>query len=192
MPMPDIASPALPASTPAPAPLAPQPAGEGGRAAEIARIIEAHRHLPGALLPMLHALQDRFVHVPAEAVPLLARELNLSRAEVHGVITFYHHFRQQPPVGQVVQLCRAEACQAVGAEALAEHAQRALGCGFHQPSADGAFTLEPVYCLGLCASGPALMLGEQLHGRVDAVRFDALVASARAAQPEQQAEEGAA
>ncbi|AOY94035.1 formate dehydrogenase subunit gamma [Cupriavidus sp. USMAA2-4] len=174
--MPDIAQPAAPASLAA----VPQPDGE--RAAQIARLIDAHRQRPGALLPMLHALQDAFSHVPDEAVPLLARALNLSRAEVHGVITFYHHFRQQPPAGQVVQLCRAEACQAVGAEALATHAQRVLGCAFHQPSADGAFTLEPVYCLGLCASGPAMMLGEQLHGRVDAARFDALLDAARTAQ----------
>jgi formate dehydrogenase subunit gamma len=150
-------------------------------AARIAAIVAARQDMPGALLPILHEIQDTQGYIPDTAVPVIASALNLSRAEVHGVITFYHHFRQQPAGRHVVQVCRAEACQSVGAEALAEHAQRALGCGFHETSADGQVTLEPVYCLGQCACGPAVMVGEQLHGYVDAKRFDALVRSLRAA-----------
>lgn len=150
-------------------------------AARIAAIVAARQDMPGALLPILHEIQDTAGYIPDSAVPVIARALNLSRAEVHGVITFYHHFRQQPAGRHVVQVCRAEACQSVGAEALAEHAQRALGCGFHETSADGQVTLEPVYCLGQCACGPAVMVGEQLHGYVDAKRFDALVRSLREA-----------
>ncbi|BDB23254.1 formate dehydrogenase subunit gamma [Cupriavidus sp. TA19] len=145
-------------------------------------IVAARQDMPGALLPILHEIQDTQGHIPDTAVPVIARALNLSRAEVHGVITFYHHFRQEPAGRHVIQVCRAEACQAVGAEALADHARRALGCGFHETTADGAVTLEPVYCLGQCACGPAVMVGEQLHGYVDAKRFDALVRSLREAQ----------
>jgi formate dehydrogenase subunit gamma len=143
----------------------------------ITRIVDARRNMPGALLPILHEIQDSHGFIPADAVPVIAKALNLSRAEVHGVITFYHHFREQPAGRHVVQVCRAEACQSVGADALAAHASRALGCGFHETTADGRFTLEPVYCLGQCACGPAMLIGEQLHGRVDAKRFDALVAA---------------
>ncbi|MBP0623834.1 formate dehydrogenase subunit gamma [Cupriavidus consociatus] len=151
-------------------------------AAAIDAIVAARQDMPGALLPILHEIQDTQGHIPDAAVPVIARALNLSRAEVHGVITFYHHFRQQPAGRHVIQVCRAEACQAVGAEALADHAKRALGCGFHETTADGAVTLEPVYCLGQCACGPAVMVGERLHGYVDAKRFDALVRSLREAQ----------
>ncbi|WP_042884287.1 formate dehydrogenase subunit gamma [Cupriavidus necator] len=163
------------------APIAPASA-DAARTAAIAAIVAARQDLPGALLPILHEIQDTQGYIPDDAVPVIARALNLSRAEVHGVITFYHHFRQQPAGRHVVQVCRAEACQAVGAEALAEHAKRALGCGFHETSADGQVTLEPVYCLGQCACGPAMMVGEQLHGYVDAKRFDALIRSLREAQ----------
>lgn len=164
------------------APNAPRASGAQAStdAAHIAAIVAARQHMPGALLPILHEIQDTQGFIPDTAVPVIARALNLSRAEVHGVITFYHHFRQQPAGRHVVQVCRAEACQAVGAEALAAHAQRALGCGFHETSADGQVTLEPVYCLGQCACGPAVMVGEQLHGYVDAARFDALVRALRA------------
>ncbi|OYT98675.1 MAG: formate dehydrogenase subunit gamma [Burkholderiales bacterium PBB1] len=131
---------------------------------------------PGALLPILHAVQDALGHVPAAAVPEIAHALNLTRAEVHGVVTYYHHFRSQPPGRCVVQVCRAEACQAMGAEALLAHVQQRLGCAVHATSADGAWSLEPVYCLGLCASSPAVMVGDALHARVTPQRFDALVA----------------
>jgi formate dehydrogenase subunit gamma len=134
---------------------------------------------PGALLPILHELQDALGHIPADVVPEIASVLNLSRAEVHGVVTYYHHFRAQPATGKVVQICRAESCKSMGADALLDHAQRHLGCAVHGHSADGAFTLEPVYCLGLCASSPAMVLGDEVHARVTPQRFDALIAEAR-------------
>lgn len=141
--------------------------------------IAQNKQRPGALLPVLHAVQDALGYVPKEAVPLIAWELNLSRAEVHGVLSFYHYFRQEKPGRHVLQLCRAEACQGLGAAALEAHAQRCLGVGFHGTTADGALTLEPAYCLGNCALGPALMLDGELRGRITPERFDALVAQAR-------------
>jgi formate dehydrogenase subunit gamma len=142
---------------------------------EVARAIEAHRHEPGGLLPLLHAVQDAVGHIPAEAVPTIAQAMNLSRAEVHGVITFYHHFRSQPPGRHVVQVCQAEACQACGGEALMRAAERALGCAAHETRADGLVTLEPVYCLGLCAASPAIQIDDRLHGRVDVAKLHRLV-----------------
>ena len=136
--------------------------------------------LPGALLPILHAVQEDLGFVPKDSVPLIARELNLSIAEVHGVVTFYHYFRQQKPGRHVVHLCRAEACQALGAQALEAHAKAALKIDFHGTTADGAISLEPVYCLGNCALGPSLMIDEQLKGRVTPQRFDALMTQMRA------------
>ena len=133
----------------------------------------------GALLPILHAIQAEYGHVPADSVPLIAERLNLSRAEVHGVLSYYHHFRKEPSGRLVVQLCRAEACQSVGAEALADHARKALGIDFHETTADGGVTLEPVYCLGQCACGPSMMVGERVHARLTPEKFDALLARAR-------------
>src|SRR5580698_4716569 len=135
---------------------------------------------PGALLPILHAVQDALGFVPADAVSLIAQQLNLSRAEVHGVVTFYHYFRTRRGGRHVVHLCRAEACQALGAVALEAPAKKSLGVDFHDTSADGAVTLEPVYCLGNCALGPSLMIDDQLKGRVSAGRFDELMAPLRA------------
>jgi formate dehydrogenase subunit gamma len=143
--------------------------------AKVMEVLAQRRELPGALLPVLHGVQDALGYVPAGAVALIASEMNLSRAEVHGVISFYHYFRTTPPGQHVLQLCRAEACQAVGAAALERHVKRKLGVDFHQTTADGRYTLEPVYCLGNCACGPSLMLDEDLHGRVSAQRFDALL-----------------
>ncbi|WP_338770236.1 NAD(P)H-dependent oxidoreductase subunit E [Massilia sp. METH4] len=128
------------------------------------------------LLPVLHGLQDSAGYIPPERVPEIAQHFNLSRAEVHGVITFYHYFRSEPPPRCVIQLCRAEACQSMGADGLLEHAERALGCSLHGRSADGTFGLEPVYCLGQCASAPALTINEAVFARVTPARFDALVA----------------
>jgi formate dehydrogenase subunit gamma len=138
------------------------------------------KNIPGALLPILHAVQQALKFVPKDAVPLIARELNLSVAEVHGVISFYHYFRQQRPGRHVVHLCRAEACQALGAAQLEAHAKSTLGVDFHGTTADGAITLEPVYCLGNCALGPSIMIDERLQGRVSPQRFDALMAQAKA------------
>lgn len=134
---------------------------------------------PGALLPILHAIQAAEGYVPGDAIPLIADKLNLSRAEVHGVITYYHHFRQQPAGKTVVQICRAEACQSVGSEALAEHAVKQIGCDFHETTKDGSMTLEPVYCLGQCACGPAIMINDDVHARVDPAKLDKLLAKAR-------------
>ena len=149
--------------------------------ATIARAIAAHRDQPGALLPLLHAIQDALGHVPPAAVPLIAQALNLSRAEVHGVITYYHHFRTEAPGRHVVQVCRAEACQSCGADALLAHAERLLGCSSGQTRADGGVSLEAVYCLGLCASSPALQIDEQLHARVTPERLSQLVRDLEAA-----------
>jgi formate dehydrogenase subunit gamma len=135
--------------------------------------------LPGALLPILHAVQEALTFVPKDAVPLIAKELNLSVAEVHGVVTFYHYFLHERPGRHVVHLCRAEACQALGSVALEAHAKATLGVDFHGTTRDGAITLEPVYCLGNCALGPSLMIDQQLHGRVTAERFDSLVTQSR-------------
>jgi len=144
-------------------------------------IAHAHRDVPGGLLPALHAVQDALGHVPDEAVPLLASTFNLSRAEVHGVLTFYAHFRREPAGRTVVQVCRAEACQACGADALLAHAERFLGCASHATRADGAVTLEPVYCLGLCASSPAIAIDGSPHARVTPEKFDRLLAATRGA-----------
>jgi len=155
--------------------------------AERAAVLEAlgrHRDLQGALLPVLHAVQERLGWVPPRTVPLIAFELNLSRAEVHGVLTFYHYFRQTPPGRHVIHLCRAEACQAVGSAELQAHAKRVLGTDFHGTSGDGSYTLEPVYCLGNCATGPSMMLDGDLHSFVTPARFDALLqAEASTARP---------
>ncbi len=138
-------------------------------------------NIDGALLPVLHEIQARCGHIPAESVPLVADRLNLTRAEVHGVISYYHHFRQKPAGKVVVQVCRAEACQSVGAEQLAEHVVKSLGCDFHETSKDGAVTLEPVYCLGQCACGPSIMVGDDVHARVTPERFDKLMQRAGSA-----------
>ena len=141
--------------------------------------IESRKALPGALLPILHAVQDALGHVPRDAVPLIAQGLNLSRADVHGVVTFYHWFRSEPCGRHVVRVCRAESCQAMGSAALETHAKAALGIDWHETTRDGAVTLEPVYCLGNCALSPAVMVDDALHGRVTPETFDALVADAR-------------
>ncbi len=149
-------------------------------AALVDAIIAEHQTLPGAMLPILHAIQNALGYVPPAAVPLIALALNLSRAEVHGVISYYHFFRQKPAGAHVVQVCRAESCQALGGEALADHARNELNCDFHETTPDGQFTLEPVYCLGQCASGPAMMIDDAVYGRVSPVKFSRLVAEKRA------------
>ncbi len=142
----------------------------------VRRIVGDLRGRPGPLIEVLHAIQAELGYVPPAAVPLVASELNLSRAEVHGVVSFYHFFRSTPPGAHTVSVCRAESCQAVGGEALAAHARQRLGVDFHETTPDGRFSLEPVYCLGNCACSPAVMIDGQLHGRVSPERFDALLA----------------
>jgi len=147
-----------------------------GRAADI---IAANRHHDGPTLVILHALQEAFGHVPEPAIPMVAEALNLSRAEVHGVFTFYHDFRREPAGRHVLKLCRAEACQAAGGDALAARAESRLGIPLGDTTPDGQVTLEPVYCLGLCATAPSAMLDGRVVGRLDAERLDALVAEAQ-------------
>jgi formate dehydrogenase subunit gamma len=132
---------------------------------------------PGALMPILRRIQDELGWVPRDSVPVLAEILNLTRAEVHGVLSFYHDFRHEPPGRVVVKVCRAESCQAMGGVALAEHVKQRLGCEFGATSPDGVFTLEPVYCLGNCACSPAVVINGVLLGRVTPERFDAAVAA---------------
>ena len=142
----------------------------------VAEIVSDLKHLEGPLLPILHAVQDAFGHIPDEAVPMIATGLNLSRAEVHGVVTFYHDYRNHPAGRHVLKLCRAEACQAMGGDRLGDRAKSRLGIDFHQTTADGAITLEPVFCLGLCSTAPAAMLDGAVHGRLDAYGLDTLLA----------------
>lgn len=148
--------------------------------AHVIAVVERLRALPGALLPILHGIQDGLGHVPAAAVPIVAQALNLSRAEVHGVISFYHHFRSEAPGRHVLQLCRAEACQAMGARELERHLHARLGIGFHETTADGTLTLEPVYCLGNCACAPSAMLDGDVHGRLGVEAIDRLLATCEA------------
>jgi formate dehydrogenase subunit gamma len=145
----------------------------------VRRIVAELKDRPGPLLEVLHAIQAALGYVPDGAVPLVAQGLNLSRAEVHGVVTFYHYFRRTPPGKHVVSLCRAESCQAIGGDALAEHAKRSLGVDFHQTTANGEFSLEPVYCLGNCACSPAAMVDGRLYGRLTPERFDAMITAER-------------
>jgi formate dehydrogenase subunit gamma len=143
-------------------------------AATVADAIGRHQHEPGPLLEILHHVQDALGHVPAEAVPLIADALNLSRAEVHGVISFYHHFRERPAGRLHLQLCRAEACLAMHGERHAEHARRRFGVDFGETRADGSVTLDAVYCLGLCACAPAALVNGEPWGRIDEGVLDAI------------------
>jgi formate dehydrogenase subunit gamma len=138
-------------------------------------IIAAEAGRPGATLPILHALQGVFGCVPLAAEPLVASVLNITRAEVHGIVTFYHEFRRTPPGRHVLHVCRAEACQSVGAEAVADHLRATLDVDWHETTRDGAVTLEPVFCLGLCACGPSALLDGQPVGRLDAARVDRML-----------------
>lgn len=151
----------------------------------IGDILERHAHCgllgQDQLLPVLHAIQDRLGFIPPDALESLAQSFNISRAEVHGVITFYHYYKTSPPARCTVQICRAEACQSMGGDALLSHVQQALGCELHAHSADNGVGLEPVYCLGQCATAPAIMIDDAVHARVTPARFDKLLAKAREA-----------
>lgn len=144
---------------------------------DIDQIVASIGEKPDALLPVLHAVQDRLGYIPPDSVSEIARALNLSRAEVHGVISFYHDFRSTPPGRSVVRVCRAESCQAMGAVELAAHIQKRLGVEFGHSSADGAYTLEAVYCLGNCVCSPAIVIGSDIHGRVTTERFDEIISA---------------
>ncbi|HPE59085.1 MAG: formate dehydrogenase subunit gamma [Thiothrix sp.] len=145
----------------------------------IAQAITDHAHQPGALLPLLHAIQGELGYIPESAIPQIARALHQSSAEVHGVISFYHQFHTHPPARHRLQICRAEACQARGSRALEQHARQCLGIDFHEKTVDGAIQLDAVYCLGNCATGPNVRVDDQLKGRMDNARFDALLAQLR-------------
>ncbi|OWY08757.1 formate dehydrogenase subunit gamma [Thioclava sp. F42-5] len=143
---------------------------------EIARIVDAHRALEGPLLPMLHALQEAFGYIPTQAHGPICDALNITRAELHGVITFYHDFREKPAGRHVLKICRAEACRSVGGAAVADALLAKLGLEWHDTTANGAVTIEPVYCLGMCACAPAAMVDDRVVGRVDAAKLDKLLA----------------
>jgi len=143
-------------------------------------IINRLKDLPGALLPILHEIQHTEGYVPSESVPAIATALSLSRAEVHGVISFYHHFHSEPMGQHTVQICRAEACQAVGARELEQHATSKLATQLGNTTADGVVSLEPVYCLGNCACGPSVQIGDEVHARVTPERFDTLISALEA------------
>jgi formate dehydrogenase subunit gamma len=145
--------------------------------AAVLEVTNRLKELPGALLPVLHGVQAALGYVPEASVPLIARELNLSRADVHGVISFYHFFRSKHAGRRVIYLCRAESCQSMGAATLEKHIKQRLGVDFHETTANGAYTLEPVYCLGNCACSPAMMVDDELKGRVTPEGFDAWLAA---------------
>ncbi|MCJ7527679.1 MAG: formate dehydrogenase subunit gamma [Methyloceanibacter sp.] len=156
------------------------PRYEPWNAERASEIIARYRHLEGAGLPILHALQETFGCVPEAAVPLVAEALNLSRAEIHGTVTFYHDFRKEPPGKRVLKLCRAESCQAAGGDALVARAEAKLGVAMGETTLDRRVTLEAVYCLGLCHSSPAAMLDRHVFGMLDEAKLDALVKEAQA------------
>ncbi|MEX2519706.1 MAG: formate dehydrogenase subunit gamma [Paracoccaceae bacterium] len=147
---------------------------------DLKALIDSRLHLEGPLLPILHAIQSHFGHVPQSALPLIADALNITKAEAHGVVSFYHDFREAPAGRHVVKICRAEACQAVGADALAASTLARLGVEWGGASANGAVTVEAVYCLGLCACGPAVMVDGRVVGRVDEARMAGILAEAGA------------
>jgi len=138
--------------------------------------LAANDSAPDRLIEVLHGVQAALGHVPAAAVPPIAAALNLSRAEVQGVIGFYHDFRQAPAGQAIIQVCRAEACQAMGVEALETHIRERLGVDWHETSKDGRYTLEPVYCLGNCACTPSVRIGDDIYAKVTPERFDAILA----------------
>ncbi len=142
--------------------------------------IESHRGKIGALLPVLHSIQDKLGHIPHESISMLASAMSLSRAEIHGVMSFYHDFRGEPAGENILHLCRAEACQAMGSRELEHHAKERLGIDYGETTPDGLFTLEPVYCLGNCACSPSLRVNDELHARVTAEKFDDLIAQMEA------------
>ncbi|TIX02155.1 MAG: formate dehydrogenase subunit gamma [Mesorhizobium sp.] len=144
-----------------------------------AAIIQELKGLEGPLLPILHGIQEEFGHVPKDALPVIAEALNISRAEVHGVVSFYHDYRSHPAGRHVLKLCQAESCQSMGSDAIAAKLRQLLGIGFHETTRDGSVTLEPVYCLGLCACSPAAMLDGQVIGRLDDEKLDEIVAEVR-------------
>ncbi len=155
-----------------------QPAGTE-IASRTSAVINEFAGLEGPLLPILHGLQEEFGFVPDESLPVIAKALNISRAEVHGVVTFYHDYRRHPAGRHVLKICQAEACQSMGSDAVAAKIKQLLGIGFHETTKDGSVTLEPIYCLGLCACAPAAMLDGEVIGRLDAEKLEEIAAEVR-------------
>ncbi|SCL25005.1 NAD(P)H-dependent oxidoreductase subunit E [Micromonospora inyonensis] len=153
--------------------------GGSGYEERVRSVVAAHCGDPAALLPILHTLMAEFGHVDTAAIGVMAEGLNLSRAEIHGVISFYRDFRTTPAGRITVRICRGEACQSVGADQLVEHARTSIGVDVGQTTVDGSVTLDQVFCLGNCALGPSAQIGSTVHGRVDRDRLDGLVTSAR-------------
>ena len=149
------------------------------QAEDVTSIVKAMQDKSGALLPILHAVQDKLGYIPPSSLSLMAEGLNLSRAEVHGVVSFYHYFRSTPAGNHTIQICRAESCQAMGSRSLESHAKQVLNIDYQQTTAEGDITLEPVYCLGNCACSPAIRIGKEVHGHVDKDKFDQLVSRLR-------------
>lgn len=147
----------------------------------VLKILDAHQSMPGSLLPILHGIQDTLGYIPPAAVEDIAKALYISKAEVHGVISFYHYFRDTPPGKHTIRICRAESCQAMNGKALESHAKQSLGIDFHETTPDGLFSLEAVYCLGNCAGSPSMTLDDEVHGRVTPEKFDQLLASSKGA-----------
>jgi len=145
-------------------------------------ILDAHQTMPGNLLPILHSIQDMLGYIPREAVKDIDSALNLSKAEVHGVISFYHYFRTTPPGKHTIRICRAESCQAMNSKALETHAKQTLGIDFHETTSDEHFSLEPVYCLGNCACSPSITIDDEVYGRVTPEKFDQLLAACKGAK----------
>lgn len=145
-------------------------------------ILDAHQAMPGNLLPILHGIQDTLGFIPPAAVEDIAKALCFSKAEVHGVISFYHYFRTTPPGKHTIRICRAESCQAMNGKALENHAKNTLGIDFHETTANEHFSLEPVYCLGNCACSPSITIDDEVHGRVTPEKFDQLVAACKGAK----------
>lgn len=146
--------------------------------ATIQALIHAHKDEPGALLPLLHDIQDALGYIPESSLAVIGKALNLSRAEVYGVVSYYHHFRQTPPAKHILQVCRAEACQARGANQLIDQIERKLGCKMHEHTTNGNIALEPIYCLGQCAVGPNILVDEiTLHARANESVIDQVVDS---------------
>jgi formate dehydrogenase subunit gamma len=143
--------------------------------ARVRDVIDSLKDKPGALLPILHGIQDALGYVPPDSVPLIAEALNLSRAEVHGVISFYHYFRDTPPGQRTIYVCRAESCQSMGSHELEAHVKERLGIDYHETTPDRSFSLEPVYCLGNCACSPSIMIDKEVYGRVAPQRFDEII-----------------
>lgn len=146
------------------------------RTDRVAEIVQRFEGVEGATLPILHAVQAAFGYVPAESVPVIAAALNRSRAEIHGIVTFYHDFRDKPAGRHLVRVCRAEACKSMGSDQVVHGFEQALGIKLGETSSDGAVTLEPVYCLGLCAMAPNAMVDDRLSGRLDGAKAAHLAA----------------